>query len=62
MLEYVRSLVEMMLYHMKYCIGSCTSKGGDGVDIIREDVVISCESKDCTCDDVACDVMGEMVL
>jgi len=41
-------------------IGSCTSKGGDGVDITREDVVVSCESKDCTaCDDVACDVMGE---
>ena len=39
-------------------IGSCTSKGGDDVEIIWEDVVVSCESKDRTCDDVACDVMG----
>ena len=41
----------------EYCIGSCNSKGGDGIDIIWEDVVVSCESKDCTCDDVACDIM-----
>jgi len=32
--------------------GSCTSKGDDDVDIICEDVVASCGSKDC-------DVMGE---
>ena len=39
----------------EYCIGSCTSKGGDGIDIIQENV-LSCESKDCTCDNVACDI------
>jgi len=41
----------------EYCTGSCTSKGVNGVDIMWEDVVVSYESKDCTCDDVACNVM-----